>query len=198
MSKTEEIPSQPMEQNRILARYLLLILLIPLLLSKLNAIYTNYQTGYAWTTSNILFDGIIIVSYLAMLYFIPKLTPIFENTYILTPKVLRMSRFLKPGDPIKISEINSAEFYKTRENDDKEKISKIYQNRVAELMKSGFKSEDFTNTSENIIILLCKEKYYQMTPKFPKTFIDKIRKHKPDLSVKQIEVSENGKREYEI
>ena len=133
-----------------------------------------------------------------MLYFFPLLTPIFENKYILTPKVLRMSRFLKPGDPINISDINRAEFYKTRGKDDKEKMLKIYHERVTELTKSGFKREDFTNTSENIIILLSKEKIYQMTPKYPKTFIDKLRKNKPDLPVKQIEISERGKRETDI
>jgi len=201
MSKADIIPPQPMEQNRLLTRYLLVIFLIPLLLSKLNEIWTKYQAGYVWTTQNILFDGIIIISYLAMLYFYPQLTPIFENTYIMTQTELRMTRFLKPGKPIKINEISRLEFYKNREKEEKEEkeqLSKIYHERVAELVKTGFKREDFTNSSENIIIILSKEKFYQMTPLYPKTFIDKMRKHKPDLLAKQIEMTENGKRETRI
>jgi len=184
-----------MEQNRLLTRYLLVILLIPLLISKLNEIWTKYQAGHIWTTQNILFDGIIIISYLAMLYFYPQLTPIFKNTYIMTQTELRMTRFLKPGKPIKINEINRLEFYKSKDKEEKEKLLKIYHERVAELVKTGFKREDFTNSSENIIILLSKEKFYQMTPLYPKTFIDKMRKHKPDLLAKQIEMTDNGKRE---
>ena len=195
MSKADIIPPQPMEQNRLLTRYLLVILLIPLLVSKLNEIWTKYQAGHIWTTQNILFDGIIIISYLAMLYFYPQLTPIFKNTHIMTQTELRMTRFLKPGKPIKINEINRLEFYKSKDKEEKEKLLKIYHERVAELVKTGFKREDFTNSSENIIILLSKEKFYQMTPLYPKTFIDKMRKHKPDLLAKQIEMTDNGKRE---
>ena len=198
MSKVEIIPPQPMEQIRILTRYLLVLLLIPLLLSKLNEIWIKYQAGHIWTTQNILFDSTIIISYLAMLYFYPKITPVFENTYIITSNELRMSRFLKPGNPIKINEINWLEFYKNRNKEEKEKLSTIYQERVTELTKTGYKREDFTNTSENIFIILSKQKFYQMTPLYPKTFIDKMRKHKPDLVVKQIEVTEKGKLETEL
>ena len=195
MSKADIIPPQPMEQNRILTRYLLVIILIPLLLSKLNEIWTKYQAGHIWTTQNMIFDGIIIISYLAMLYFYPQLTPIFENTYLMTPTEIRMTRFLKPGKPLKIDNINRLEFYKSKDKNEKEQILKIYQERVSELVKAGFKREDFTNSSENIIIILGKEKFFQMTPLYPKTFIDKLRKHKPDLTAKQIEMTENGKRE---
>lgn len=195
MSKADIIPPQPMEQNRILTRYLLVIILIPLLISKINEIWTKYQAGHTWTTQNILFDGIIIISYLAMLYFYPQLTPIFENTYILTQNELRMTRFLKPGKPLKIDDINRLEFYKSKNKEEKEKMIIIYNERVTELVKAGFKREDFTNSSENIIIIMSKEKFYQMTPLYPKTFIDKMRKQKPDLLAKQFEMTENGKRE---
>jgi len=195
MSKVDIIPPQPMEQNRILTRYLIVILIIPLFLSKIYEILYKFQEGITWTTSDILFDGVIITTYLAMLYFFPRLTPIFENKYILTSEDLKMSRFLKQGDPVKINDISKIEYYKKGEDEDKEEITKILMERIKALTESGFKHEDFTNTSENVIIILSKEKFYQLTPLYPKTFIDKIRKRKPDLVAEQIEMAEHSKRE---
>ena len=195
-SSEEAVPALELVSRRRYLGYIIFFVNLPLLLWNLFDSYQKLAAGMQWNSSEFVSEAIIIAISLGMTFVLPYMIPVFRSRYWLTGEGLKISRFFKGTVTIPYPSIARAEIYVKNEREGKPSSEAMQYSREAssELRKSGFKFADYTNDDTAIALLIAERSVYLLSPKYPKAFIQKLRKRVGKLPVKMVELTARGKR----
>jgi len=197
-AKAEEVPALPLATRRKALGILIPLINMPLFALNL---YETIVMAFAGTPLNSL-DFLVSVVFtficLGLGLLLPWWTPVYPSKYNLDSSGLKISRFLKKTLVIPYKRIERAEVYIREEGKISEEADKYAKDSAANLRKTGFKFNDYTNAESNIVLLISGNKIYMMSPEKPKSFIKSLKKRAPKLTVKLVELNERGKTVQEL
>jgi hypothetical protein len=197
-AKAEEVPALPLATRRKALGILIPLINMPLFALNL---YETIVMAFAGTPLNSL-DFLVSVVFtficLGLGLLLPWWTPVYPSKYNLDSSGLKISRFLKKTLVIPYKRIERAEVYIREEGNISEEADKYAKDSAANLRKTGFKFNDYTNAESNIVLLISGNKIYMMSPEKPKSFIKSLKKRAPKLTVKLVELNERGKTVQEL
>jgi hypothetical protein len=197
-AKAEEVPALPLATRRKALGILIPLINMPLFALNL---YETIVMAFAGTPLNSLdFLNSVVFTFitLGLGLLLPWWTPVYPSKYRLDGSGLRISRFLKKTLVIPYRRIERAEVYIREEGKISEEADKYAKDSAANLRKTGFKFNDYTNAESNIVLLISGNKIYMMSPEKPKSFVKSLKKRAPKLTVKLVELNERGKTVQEL
>jgi len=197
-AQAEEVPALPLATRRKALGILIPLINMPLFALNL---YETIVMAFAGTPLNSLdFLNSVVFTFicLGLSLLLPWWTPVYQSRYSLDGSGLRINRFLKKTLVIPYKRIERAEVYIREEGKISEEADKYAKDSAANLRKTGFKFNDYTNAESNIVLLISGNKIYMMSPEKPKSFIKSLKKRAPKLTVKLVELNERGKTVQEL
>jgi len=197
-AQAEEVPALPLATRRKALGILIPLINMPLFALNL---YETIMMAYAGTPLNSLdFLNSVVFTFitLGLGLLLPWWTPVYPSKYSLDGAGLRISRFLKKTLVIPYKRIERVEVYIREEGKISEEADKYAKDSAANLRKTGFKFNDYTNAESNIVLLISGNKIYMMSPEKPKSFVKSLKKRAPKLTVKLVELNERGKTVQEL
>jgi hypothetical protein len=197
-AQAEEVPALPLATRRKVLGILIPLINMPLFALNL---YETIMMAYAGTPLNSLdFLNSVVFTFitLGLGLLLPWWTPVYPSKYSLDGAGLRISRFLKKTLVIPYKRIERVEVYIREEGKISEEADKYAKDSAANLRKTGFKFNDYTNAESNIVLLISGNKIYMMSPEKPKSFVKSLKKRAPKLTVKLVELNERGKTVQEL
>ena len=197
-AQVEEVPALPLATRRKALGILIPLINMPLFALNL---YETIMMAYAGTPLNSLdFLNSVVFTFitLGLGLLLPWWTPVYPSKYSLDGAGLRISRFLKKTLVIPYKRIERVEVYIREEGKISEEADKYAKDSAANLRKTGFKFNDYTNAESNIVLLISGNKIYMMSPEKPKSFVKSLKKRAPKLTVKLVELNERGKTVQEL
>jgi hypothetical protein len=198
--REEAVPVLELVSRRRYLGYVILLLNLPLLVWNAYGFALDLSTGLQWNSSDFLANAIIIATSLAMTFILPFMIPVFKSRYWLTDDGIKISRFFRGTVNVPYSSIARAEIYVKiqREGKPSSEAMQYAKEAASQLRKGGFKFTDYTNDDTTIVLLISERRVYLLSPKYPKAFVQKLRKRVGKLPVKMVELTHMGKRIREI
>lgn len=196
-SREEPVPHTKLSNRRRTLGLMIYAINFPLVLWKLSQFYSNWQRGITLSSTDLLFDLILLASVLGVIVVLPNWTPVFTSKYWLTREGVKITRLLRKGLTIPYKAIARAEIYiKNKKAGEVSKEAIQYAKDSANtLRRSGFKFQDYTNDDDAIILLIGESRVFLLSPSYPKAFAQKLRKRVGQLPIKVVELTSKGKRE---
>jgi hypothetical protein len=197
-AKAEEVPALPLATRRKVLGILIPLINMPLFALNL---YETIMMVFAGTPLNSLdfLNGVVFtIITLGLGLLLPWWTPVYQSRYSLDGFGLKINRFLKKTLIIPYKRIERAEVYIREEGKISEEADKYAKDSAANLRKTGFKFNDYTNAESNIVLVISGNKIYMMSPEKPKSFVKSLKRRAPKLTVKLVELNERGKTVQEL
>ena len=186
----------PLSRRRRLLGYMIPLLNLPLFTLKIYQTWVHLSSGVPVNSLEFFNDIVLLGLTFSLGLILPWWAPIYESRYGLTQEGVTIKRPLRGSTVIPYKSIIRSEIYikKQPTRDVSKEAIRYSKAAVEDLRRSGFKFSDYTNAEESIVLLLTEKRVYMLSPDKPKSFIKKLRRRVPKLSVRLVELTSKGKR----
>lgn len=176
------------------------LLNLPLLVFKAYQTYVHLSSGMPVNSIEFLNDVVLLCLSFSLGLVLPWWAPVYESRYGMTKETVTIKRLLRGSVAIPYRSIVRAEIYVRKQpvREVSKEALRYAKDATEALRKSGFKFSDYTNAEDAIVLLLTEKRVYMLSPENPQSFIKRLRRRVPMLSVRLVELTSRGKRVREI
>jgi hypothetical protein len=198
--KGDPVPALPLNPRRRALGYIVPFINAPITVWNAYSIAMTIMRGEALNTPELMNDVILLIMGVFLIFYLPRMAPIYTNRYWFMGNELKISRFLWGATRIPYKSIARAEVY--IRDDSSGPVSKdalkTSRNSIEALRKSGFKINDCTNSEEVIVLIVGEKSAHMISPAYQKAFVQKLRRKVGTMPVRLVELNSKGRRVREL
>jgi hypothetical protein len=189
----EEIPSPPLVTRRRLLGIMIPVFNIPLFAWNMYLLIGKVQTGMNPNSVAFLEEILVTFSALFLSLLLPRFFPVYTSKYMLEHEGLTVRRFLKGRKVLPYDKIDRAEVYIRVDEDISSEAKNYTADQSANLRKSGFKFQDYTNDENIIMNLYVGMDIIMISPSKPRSLLKELKRRNRRLTAKIVELTRRGK-----
>lgn len=191
---SDDIPSLPLVTRRKILGYIIPAFNVPLFLYNVYMMVIHFQEGMVIGDAVFWEDFIVLISTAFLTYMIPRFFPVYESKYSHVSDGVQIKRILRKPVHIPYKSIDRAEIYLRVDEEISKQSTEYAQEQSANLRKSGFKFQDYTNSDNTIMNLFVEKDIYMLSPEKPKTLLKELKRKNKKLRARIVELTKRGKR----
>lgn len=192
----EAVPALRLIGRRRFLGYFIFLVNLPVMAWNAYKVALDLSAGMQLSSPDLLNELVLLASSFCLSFVLPWWLPVFTSKYWFTGDGVKISRFFKGTVTMPYSAIARAEVYVKDERKGKasQEAMRYAKESASALRKSGFKFADYTNDDSTIVLLVGEKSVYLLSPKYPKAFVQKLRKRVGKLPAKMVELTPKGQR----